>query len=136
MLFQLMSFQMLLQMFCTHVDQGFVGLLIFQTDEVAHDQSLEMFDFMLLTELPWQEVVGVEVAVSVDNMVGGTADQINGFLDAFLCDHESPVDHMFDVCKASPQQRATKRATAERQAQSQAPAAACSSRIASVSRAV
>ena len=98
-----MSFQMLLQMFCTHVDQGFVGLLIFQTDEVAHDQSLEMFDFMLLTELPWQEVVGVEVDVSVDNMVGGTADRIKGF--QFVGDHESPVDQDFADASNDDQQQ-------------------------------
>ena len=37
--------------------------------------------------------VGTEVGISMDHMVGSTADNINGFLDVFLCDHESPVDH-------------------------------------------
>ena len=42
-----------------------------------------------------QNFVGTEVDSSVDNMVGGTAHKIKGFLDDVLCDHERPVDHHF-----------------------------------------
>ena len=79
--------------------QDFVDLLDMHTveifEEVAHDQSSQVFDLMSLTDMSCLKSGGSEVDMSLDILVDGTADGFNGFIDSFSCDHESPVDHNF-----------------------------------------
>jgi hypothetical protein len=78
----------------------FVDLLNLHTHtvEVAHDQSLQMFDLMSLTQKSSQSGIlceGPEVDMLVDILVDGTAEQCIGHMSSFLQDHESPVDQNF-----------------------------------------
>ena len=51
---------------------------------LSYTESVEVHDF-----------VGTEVDSSMDNMVGGTANNIKWVSHDCLWDHESPVDHHF-----------------------------------------
>ena len=76
-------------------DHDFVDLLNMHTVEVAHDQSLKVFDLMSLTDISWQKSGGPEVDMSLDILVDGTADGFIGSIDSVSHDHESPVDQNF-----------------------------------------
>ena len=56
--------------------QNVVDLLDCHTDEVGHDQSLQILGLMSLTMLPLQNVARSEADMSVDIVVDGTADKI------------------------------------------------------------
>ena len=64
--------------------------------EVVHDQSLQMFDLMSLTEMPAQQFGGPEVDMSVDILLDSTADTFSWLIVSFPHDHESPVDQKQD----------------------------------------
>ena len=61
----------------------FVDLLDMYTVEVAHDQSLKVFDCTSLTDMSWQKSGGPEVDTSLDILVDGTADRFVGVVDSF-----------------------------------------------------
>ena len=83
-------------------------MLDLHIDEVAHGQSLDLSDLLLLTELLLQNVVGSveDMQNGVGSDVVGSVDKDQDFLDIVLCDHESPGDqNLADPSNSNEQQR-------------------------------
>ena len=63
--------------------------------EVAHDQSLQMFDLMSLTQTSSHKIEGPEADMLVDILVDSTADKFIEHMSNFPQDHEMPAAQNF-----------------------------------------